>query len=410
MDQLPGRVYTFHFIMLCLSNALFSASFNMLLPELPAYLTSMGGEDYKGYILALFTLMAGLSRPFSGKLTDTVGRVPVMVFGSLVCVVCSLLYPLVSSVGAFLLLRFFHGFSTGFKPTGTAAYVSDIVPATRRAEAMGMIGLFSTIGLAMGPAIGGYISNRWDIHIMFQVSAAFALLSAAILVGGMRETLENKQRFRFSTLKISKSEIFEPLVLAPVIITFLTYLSYGVLFTIIPDFSTHLGIQNKGLFFTFFTASSIGIRLLAGRISDKYGRVPVLKISSATMALAVFLLAIAHSPAMMMTAAIIYGISVGMNSPAITAWTIDLGPPEHKGRALATMYIALEAGIGLGAYLSAFIYHNDARFFALTFYCTAVVTLLATLYLLFIYHNRRLQVMRRFVHMRAPVPIRRFLP
>lgn len=407
MDQSPGRVYTFHFIMLCLSNALFSASFNMLLPELPAYLTRMGGEDYKGYILALFTLMAGLSRPFSGKLTDTIGRVPVMIFGSLVCVVCSLLYPLVSSVGAFLLLRFFHGFSTGFKPTGTAAYVSDIVPATRRAEAMGMVGLFSTIGLALGPAIGGYISTTWDIHVMFQISAAFALLSVVILVGGMRETLEDKQAFRFSTLKISKSEIFEPLVLAPVIITFLTYLSYGALFTIIPDFSTHLGIQNKGLFFTFFTAASIGIRLLAGKVSDKYGRVPILKISSFTMAVAVFILAIAHTPAMMLTAAIIYGVSVGLNSPAITAWTIDLGHPQFKGRALASMYIAMEAGIGLGAYLSAFIYHNDARFFSLTFYCTAVVTLLASVYLLFIYHNRKLQLMWRFVHMR--VPIRRFL-
>ncbi|SFN81886.1 Predicted arabinose efflux permease, MFS family [Chitinophaga sp. YR627] len=407
MDQSPGRVYTFHFVMLCLSNALFSASFNMLLPELPAYLTRMGGEDYKGYILALFTLMAGLSRPFSGKLTDTVGRVPVMIFGSLVCVVCSLLYPLVSSVGAFLLLRFFHGFSTGFKPTGTAAYVSDIVPATRRAEAMGMVGLFSTIGLALGPAIGGYISTQWNIQVMFQISAVFALLSVVILAGGMRETLADKQGFRLSTLRISKNEIFEPLVLAPVIVTFLTYLSYGALFTIIPDFSSHLGIQNKGLFFTFFTAASIGIRLLAGKVSDKYGRVPVLKISSFTMAIAVFVLAVAHTPAMMLTAAIIYGVSVGLNSPAITAWTIDLGHPQFKGRALASMYIAMEAGIGLGAYLSAFIYHNDTHFFALTFYCTAVVTLLASVYLLFIYHNRRLQIMMRFVHMRAP--IRRFL-
>lgn len=403
MDQSPGRVYTFHFIMLCLSNALFSASFNMLLPELPAYLTRMGGEDYKGYILALFTLMAGLSRPFSGKLTDTIGRVPVMIFGSVVCVVCSLLYPLVSSVGAFLLLRFFHGFSTGFKPTGTAAYVSDIVPATRRAEAMGMVGLFSTIGLALGPAIGGYISTIWDIQVMFQVSAAFALLSVVILVGGMRETLVDKQGFRLSTLKISKSELFEPLVLAPVIITFLTYLSYGALFTIIPDFSSHLGIQNKGLFFTFFTAASIGIRLLAGKVSDKYGRVPILKISSFTMAIAVFILAVAHTPAMMLTAAIIYGISVGLNSPAITAWTIDLGHPQFKGRALASMYIAMEAGIGLGAYLSAFIYHNDARFFSLTFYCTAVVTLLASVYLVFVYHNHKLQLIWRFVHMRTPI-------
>lgn len=389
MDQSSGRIYSFHFIMLCLSNALFSASFNMLLPDLPEYLSNMGGAQYKGYILALFTLMAGLSRPFSGKLTDTIGRVPVMIFGSVVCVICSLLYPLVSSVAAFLLLRFFHGFSTGFKPTGTAAYIADIVPSTRRAEAMGMVGLFSTIGMALGPAIGGFITPHWGITIMFQVSAVFALLSVVILAGGMKETLKNKQPFRFSTLQISKNELFEPLVLAPVIITFLTYLSYGVLFTIIPDFSAHLGIQNKGLFYLFFTASSIGIRLLAGKVSDKYGRLPVLKVSSLLMAFAVFILAIASTPAMMFTAAVIYGISVGLNSPAITAWTIDLSNPLYKGRALASMYIAMEAGIGLGAYLSVFIYHNNAAYFPLTFYCTAAMTLLAALYLIFIYNNQR---------------------
>jgi MFS family permease len=401
MDQSHGRIYTFHFIMLCLSNALFSASFNMMLPDLPAYLSSMGGEQYKGYILALFTLMAGLSRPFSGKLTDTIGRVPVMIFGSVVCVICSLLYPLVSTVAAFLLLRFFHGFSTGFKPTGTAAYVADIVPSTRRAEAMGMVGLFSTIGMALGPAIGGYVTSIWDIHVMFQLSAVFALLSVVILAGGMKETLHNKQRFRFSALKISKSEIFEPLVLAPVIVTFITYLSYGVLFTIIPDFSNYVGLppQSKGLFYTFFTASSISIRLLAGKVSDRYGRLPVLKVATVIMAAGVFTLGMATTPTMMLIAAVIYGVSVGLNSPAVTAWTIDLGNPLYKGRALASMYIAQEAGIGIGAYLSAFVYNNNSRFFPITFYSTAIVTLTATVYLLFIYQNPKLQTV--FLHKKS---------
>lgn len=390
-----------HFILLCLSNAVFSASYNMLIPELPAYLSSMGGADYKGYILALFTLMAGLSRPFSGKLTDTIGRVPVMIFGSVVCVICSLLYPLVSSVGAFLLLRFFHGFSTGFKPTGTTAYISDLVPYQRRAEAMGMVGLFSTIGLAIGPAIGGFIAAKWNIYVMFQVSAVFALLSVVILIGGLKETLPNRQRFTPSLLKISRNEIFEPLVLGPVIVTFLTFLSYGALLTVIPDFSNHLGIQNKGLFFTFFTVASIGIRLIAGKLSDKHGRVPILKISAAMMAVSLFMLSFATTPFMLMAAAVIYGVSVGINSPAVTAWTVDLGLPEYRGRALATMYIAMEAGIGLGAYLSAYIYHNNASYFPLTFGVMGVAALMATLYLIAIYDNRRLKVMWRLVHMKT---------
>src|SRR5215217_2520312 len=105
--------YTLKFWLLCTSSFLFSSSFNMLIPELPAYLSSLGGAGYKGYIIGLFTITAGLSRPFSGRLTDTIGRVPVMAVGSLVCVLCGLLYPMLTTVAGFLLLRLFHGFSTG---------------------------------------------------------------------------------------------------------------------------------------------------------------------------------------------------------------------------------------------------------------------------------------------------------
>jgi len=121
MNLKSQPLYTFQFALLCLSHVLFAGSFTMIIPELPDYLTQLGGAEYKGLIISLFTLTAGISRPFSGKLTDTVGRVPVMIVGALVCVVCSLFYPLLTSVAGFLLLRLLHGFSTGFKPTASTA-------------------------------------------------------------------------------------------------------------------------------------------------------------------------------------------------------------------------------------------------------------------------------------------------
>ena len=81
-------MYTPKFILICLGSLFFSASYNMLIPELPAYLSDLGGAQYIGLIIALFTLTAGISRPFSGKLTDTIGRKPVMIFGAVVCLVC----------------------------------------------------------------------------------------------------------------------------------------------------------------------------------------------------------------------------------------------------------------------------------------------------------------------------------
>ncbi|RZK51750.1 MAG: MFS transporter, partial [Pedobacter sp.] len=102
MEKSSPSIYNLQFGLVCLSSFLFSASFNMLIPELPAYLTSLGGAEYKGLIIALFTLTAGISRPFSGKLTDTIGRVPVMAVGSLVCFVCGFLYPVLTSIAGFL--------------------------------------------------------------------------------------------------------------------------------------------------------------------------------------------------------------------------------------------------------------------------------------------------------------------
>src|SRR5204863_5279048 len=102
--------YSLQFWLLCLSSFFFFGSFNMVIPELPEFLTRLGGGEYKGLIISLFTLTAMISRPFSGKLADRVGRIPVMIFGSVVCLICSLIYPLLTSVYGFFLLRFFHGF------------------------------------------------------------------------------------------------------------------------------------------------------------------------------------------------------------------------------------------------------------------------------------------------------------
>ncbi|MFM8832448.1 MAG: MFS transporter, partial [Cytophagales bacterium] len=97
MTGAKNKIYTTQFWLLCLSSVLFFASFNMIIPELPDYLTKLGGAEYKGLIIALFTVTAMFSRPFSGKLADRLGRKPVIIFGALVCVLCSLLYPLLST-------------------------------------------------------------------------------------------------------------------------------------------------------------------------------------------------------------------------------------------------------------------------------------------------------------------------
>ena len=354
--------YSRGFWLMCLSSFLFFASFNLLLPELPDHLTQLGGGEYKGFIIALFTLTAAISRPFSGKLADTVGRIPVMVVGSLVCFVCGLAYPWARTVSSFLLLRLLHGFSTGFKPTGTAAFVADIVPANKRGEAMGLLGITGSLGMAAGPAIGSWVAGQFSLNAMFYCSAGLALLSV-LVQGTLTETLPQAQRerFSFSLLKLNWREILEPAVAAPAIATLLCLFPYGAVLTVVPDQSQQLGLagSTKGLFYICYTAASLGVRLGLGKASDRYGRVPVLRWSATIMALGIALLVWSPGVPVFLAGAVVYGLGSGMNSPTLYAWTVDLSRPERRGRGIATMYIALEVGIGLGALLSGWIYDNQ---------------------------------------------------
>ena len=378
MQAQKHPIYNLQFGLLCLSSLLFSASFNMLIPELPAYLEGLGGSEHKGLIIALFTLTAGISRPFSGRLTDTIGRVPVMAFGSIVCFVCGFLYPVLAWVAGFLFLRLMHGFSTGFKPTATAAYVADIAPKERWGEALGLHGLAFSTGMAIGPAIGSYITLHFSINVLFYISSAFALLSIIILMN-MKETLapELRQRFHPRLLKISRHDIIAPEVIPAGLVTFLSYAGYGAILTLIPDKTDFLGIANKGLFFMVFTLTSLIIRFAAGKASDRYGRTSVIKVGLALLVVSFVIIGYTQTFAGLLAGAAVYGVAQGVLSPALNAWTVDMSHPEHRGKAMATMYIALEAGIGLGALFAGWYYNDIIARIPVVMYASAGLTLMA---------------------------------
>lgn len=354
----------------------------MIIPELPDYLTSLGGEDYKGYIISLFTITAAISRPFSGKLTDRVGRVPVMIIGVIVSCICTLFYPLIGSISGFLMLRFFHGFSTGFKPTGTSAYLADIVPVNRRGEALGVLGFCSSTGIGVGPIIGSWLALETDLDIMFYFASGISLLSILILIG-LKETLESPEKIKLDHFRIRRNEIIDKNALSPSIIMLLSATSYGVILTLIPDLSKSLAIENKGLFFVFFTGASMLVRVFAGKISDKYGRIPVLQVSTLLLMIALIWIGFASSVVELLGGAVLLGLGIGTNSPTLYAWTIDRSNVLHRGRAIATMYIALEIGIGLGAFASGFIYSNNIDQIGWPFIISGACCLLAFLYVTF---------------------------
>jgi len=330
---------------------LFMASFGMLLPELPAHLAAMGGEAYLGGVVGMFTLAAFLARFISGRIADRAGRRKVMLVGSAVTAVAGFGYLVATTIATFMLLRFFHGLSTGFRPPGTSAMLTDRIPKQRRGEALGYLGVAGNAGMATGPALGSWLTVECGIEWMFIASALLGMASVALTLP-LEETLPKARPVNRSDFNLLEGGLIDPNAWPAALVLLPVALAFGIYLTITPDFVDHLGYVYKGSFNTIIVVSSIAMRFIAGRMSDRHGRIPVLLVGTALMTVGMVVLGSAETKGVATLGALLYGASIGINMPTVFAWTTDLAQPGKIALALGTMLMALEVGIGAGAVYS----------------------------------------------------------
>lgn len=361
----------------------FMTSFNLILPELNNYISILDGADKKGLIITLFTISAAISRPFSGKLADTIGRKKVIYLGIICSFIVMLIYPFSYSVLFFLILRFLHGFSAGFAPTGATALLTDLIPEKSRGHAMGIWGTFISLGIGVGQTLGSWIYLSFGFTILFLIGALFSLI-AFILVFWIKETLVNQQEFNFKLLRISWKDVFEPNVLPAAFVMLLSAMCSGMIFVLTPDLSTYLGISNKGFFFGIYVIATILIRLLTSSLSDRIGREKTLLIGCFILVISMLLVGTSNSIVSYIFAAIIFGIATGITSPTMFAWTADLSHEDRRGVGAGTMFIALEFGIMFGALLTLVSYDSTKSTIFITFSIGAIMATIACIYLIVI--------------------------
>ena len=144
-----------------------------------------------------------------------------------------------------------------------------------------------------------------------------------------------------------------------------------------------MGIANKGLFFAAYTIASVGIRFVSGKVADKHGRIKVMLVGLFIISLSLVLIGWGNSVQGLIIGACVYGIGTGILSPALNAWTIDLSLPQYRGRAVATMYIALEMGIGSGALFAGYIYHDFIDRIPYIMYGNTAIIFISIFYILY---------------------------
>jgi MFS family permease len=376
-----------NFWILSFSMLFFMISFNLIMPQLNDFISQLGGANYKGLLITFFTIAAAVSRPFSGKLADTIGRKKVVIIGYFLAVLVGILYLSVNTIFFFLLLRFIHGFAVGFAPTGATALVTDIIPYEIRGKGMGIWGMFVSLGIGIGQFFGTPLFSLIGNNGVFMV-ATFCVIISLLLMKYVQDTLPIKKTFQVNHLRIKKADVIDINVLPSAIVMFLTAMCSGVVFVLTPDVSEFLQIENKGWFFFFYVLTTMFVRLFAGNISDKYGRKSVLLVGVILLTISMYLMTQVNNIVMYTISSIIFGLATGINSPALFAWTADLSHQDRRGVGAGTLFIALECGIMLSSFLTLFFYKNNIETVFKSFFIGAIPATFALFYLVYQLRNK----------------------
>ena len=85
------------------------------------------------------------------------------------------------TIVALFMLRFVQGIGSAAIPTASGTLIANITPFPRRGEGLGYFGITSSLGQAIGPAIGAFILNQYSYQAVFLLSAFTALYSLALI-------------------------------------------------------------------------------------------------------------------------------------------------------------------------------------------------------------------------------------
>ncbi len=191
-------------VILLLTVLLDLIGFGIVLPLLPTYAKALGANPFMiGLIAAIFSIMQFIFSPIWGKLSDKIGRRPVMLISIFITAIS---YLMLAQAATIPLLIFARGLSgTGSANIAAAqAYITDVTDSKSRSGAMGMIGAAFGIGFIIGPVVGGMLKHNYGIEMVGYVAATLIFIDFVLAVFLLPES--NKSARKISTFILKKSQ------------------------------------------------------------------------------------------------------------------------------------------------------------------------------------------------------------
>jgi MFS family permease len=329
-----------------LANSLTTQMTNAILP---VYVVSLGHSEFEaGLVAGMLPLTALVLRPLVGWLADAWRRRPMVLIGTGCYAAANLMYLVFSSLPLILVSRILHGYGLSNYSTASSAFLTDLAPRQRRAEAVGYYAVAWDIGLLAGPALAFSLVQFTGFRHIFLLTAGLAGVAFLISI-----PVPEARPPRVGPMPPwqPKIGIVSKAALPAAWMAFCLGMGLGPVTAFIAIFARQRGVDNPGLYFTVLAVALMLSRTFAGRLADRRGRAFVIIPGLICMAVGLLLTPFVHSLPHLLFAAVFIGLGFGSSQPATMAWAVDHVTPDERGMAISTYFLGFDCGVSAGSFL-----------------------------------------------------------
>ena len=148
---------------------------------LPRIIADLGGMAYFSWVFTAYILSASIPAVVVGRVSDVYGRKPFILAGLIIFSIGSWLCGLSESIVQLILFRVVQGIGGGIIMATTFAAVGDLFVPRQRGKWQGMLGAMFGLASVFGPALGGWIVDRWHWHWVFWIFMPMGLIAFGMI-------------------------------------------------------------------------------------------------------------------------------------------------------------------------------------------------------------------------------------
>ncbi len=336
--------------------------FGIIIPALPYLTTDVMHGDARtvGLLLASYSVMNVICAPFWGRLSDRIGRKPVLLTGILGLAVSFVVFGLAQDVVTLFASRLIGGaFGAAALPTAMA-YAGDITTKEARAKALGLLGAGLGLGMVVGPAIGG-VAGHWGLSVPFFAAAVLSLLTAGFVAVALPKgapVLDDRAGV-MQALKLTGKALWPFYLLT--FIQMLAFTSMEATFVLYAKDQFRLTVMQIGLMFMAMGLVSAGFQGGGvARLINRFGEAAVTRAGTVVLGLGFLLTPVARNPYELLGVFCFFGIGSALLRTSLSTG-VSRGAAAGQGMAMGLMQSCDSLARVFGPALGGMLYYVSPK-------------------------------------------------